>query len=122
MEPWRLIYTTPEVCKNGQTYHWYKGDHWSAGVRYNGMYTTHKTEDHDAWRKDLDERKRIKREGGTHVPINSNKRPGAEEFGGEKKKLNLSERLQAALVTKAGLTENQFDHIWEEVNQERYEN
>ena len=36
--------------------------------------------------------------------------------------LALSERLQAAPVTKACLTENQFDHFWEEVNQERYEN
>ena len=70
----------------------------------------------------MDEKKRTRREGGTYIPTNSNKRPSAEETGGEIKKLNLSERLQAALVTKAGLTENQFDHIWEEVNQEPYKN
>ena len=70
----------------------------------------------------MDKKKRLRREGGTQVPTNSNKRPSAEEAGGREKKLALSERLQAALVTKAGLTENQFDHIWEEVNQERYKN
>jgi hypothetical protein len=121
VEPWRLIYTTPEVCKNGQTFHFCKGDHWSAGVKHNGMYTTHKTEDHDVWRKEMDEKRRIRREGGTRVPTDSTKRPSAGETGGERKKLALSERLQAALVTKAGLSENQFEHIWEEVNKEAYE-
>ena len=36
----------------------------------------------------------------------------------ESENLALSERLQAALVTKTGLSEDQFDHVWEEVNKE----
>ena len=67
---------------------------------YNSMYTTHTTEDHNTWRKEMDEKKRIRREGGTYVPTNSNKRPSVGETGGGRKKLTLSERLQAVLVTK----------------------
>ena len=86
------------------------------------MYTTNTTEDHDTWRKEMDEKKRIRREGGTSVPTDSNKRLSAGETGGGRKKLALSEYLQAALVTKAGLTKNQLNHIWDKVNQEPYKN
>ena len=54
VEPWRLIFTTEEVSKNGRTHYWCKGDHWSAGVKHNGMHCTHKTEDHNVWRKEMD--------------------------------------------------------------------
>ena len=67
VKPWRLTFTTEEVSKNGRTHYWCKGDHWSAGVKHNGMYCTHKTADHDVWRKEMDEKKRIRREGGTYL-------------------------------------------------------
>lgn len=37
---------------------------------------------------------------------------------GTGKKVALSERIQAALITKADLTEDQCGHIWKEVNKE----
>ena len=37
---------------------------------------------------------------------------------GKNGKVALSGRLQAALVAKAGLSEDKIDHIWEEVNKE----
>ena len=80
--------------------------------KYNSMYCTHKIEDHGTWRKEMDEKKRIEQEGGTYF-IDFTRRPNAREAGSEHKKLALSEHLQATLVTKAGLIESQFDHIWE---------
>jgi hypothetical protein len=83
------------------------------------MYVIHKPCDNNAWqtRKDKYKRhRRAKRNRDTPPEVLSlaTKTAGT----GEKKKLALSERLQAALVKKAGLSEDQFDHSWEEVNKE----
>ena len=83
------------------------------------MYVTHKPCNHNAWQKRKDEYKKLRRgnrerDKTPEVPSLATKTAGTDE----KKKLALSERLQAALVTKAGLSEDQFNPSWEEVNKE----
>ena len=121
VQPWQLkeVKNGKEfscIEKDGKT--WYFCPHHSYNREKCGMYVTHKPCDHDVWQKRKNEfklrrakRQRDKTPGGLSL---EKKTAGT----GKKKKLNLSERLQTALVTKAGLSEDQFDHIWEEVNKE----
>jgi hypothetical protein len=122
VQPWQLqeVKNGKEfgcIEKDGRT--WYFCPHHSWNGEKCGMYVTHKPCDHEAWQERKDRYKKLRRgkrdrEDGPEAPPSAAKAAGT----GEKKKLALSERLQAALVTKAGLSEDQFDHIWEEVNKE----
>ena len=83
------------------------------------MYVTHKPCDHKAWQERKNKFRKLHRgkhdkEEGSEVPPLATKATGP----GKEKKLALSKRLQAALVTKAGLGEDHIDHIWEEMNTE----
>jgi hypothetical protein len=53
---WHLIKKEDKVINNGKEYYWCTGDHYSGGVKHNGMYADHKTCNHDAWRFKMDER------------------------------------------------------------------
>ncbi len=52
--PWRMIKKEDTVTNNGKTYHWCTGDHYSGGVKHNGMYADHKFCDHEAWGARID--------------------------------------------------------------------
>jgi hypothetical protein len=54
---WRSIKKEDSVAVNGKEYHWCTGDHYSGGKKYNGMYADQKSGDHDAWCKNLDDRR-----------------------------------------------------------------
>ena len=114
-EPWQLtkVENGKEFCeieKDGKTW-WFCPEHSWNDVK-SGMYVTHKPCDHPAWQEKKDKFKRVRREKREREKTPDNT-PSAGT--GEKKKLALSERLQAALVTKAGVSEDQFEHIWKEV-------
>jgi hypothetical protein len=85
------------------------------------MYVIHKPGDHGVSQKRKDKykahRNKRDREGTSEEMPPAAKNPTPSKTG-KKKKCVLSERLRAALVIQASLTENQFDHIWEEVNKE----
>jgi hypothetical protein len=40
---WHLIKKEDKVVNNGKEYYWCTGDHYSGGVKHNGMYADHKT-------------------------------------------------------------------------------
>jgi len=53
---WRLKKKEDKVTVQGRDYIWCTDDHWSGGVKHNGMYADHKTCNHGAWRSRMDER------------------------------------------------------------------
>ena len=111
VKPWRLE-CKGETCINGSnTWFWCKGDHYSNATKYNGMYCTHKTEDHDAWRKALDDEK-AKKNGDKKVSF----APATGEAPTEpaQKRLALSEKLRTALTTQCSLTPEAYSQIWED--------
>ena len=69
------------------------------------MYATHKTCEHDTWRKEQDERNAQKYSGKrTGTPFASDTEPAA-------KKLALSNNLRNTLTTKVGLPNEMYDSI-----------
>jgi hypothetical protein len=77
------------------------------------MYVFHKPSEHDAWRakKDCFGKKTPKEilPANTYAKVNS-----AGSIDTSAAKLSLSKSLQAALVTTAGLSEDQFKKIWDD--------
>ena len=115
VKPWRLKYKGEEVEVEGRKWYWCTKDHWSDGVKYNGMYCDHTTEEHDSWRKekDADKNKRFKaREEEPTIKVikGPNEKPSSPDAKG--KKLALSNSLQSVLTTEYGLTPDQFNHMW----------
>ena len=119
VKPWRLEFVGDEVNMGGTKYFWCTGDHWSGGVKHNGMYCTHKTEEHDAWRKEMDAKKSAER-AAKHKPQPAN--PSENPKVVPQQKLGLSESLRTALCTNlcmhAGLSSEVADRIIEESNRE----
>ena len=90
------------------------------GCETSGMYIFHKPTEHAAWkaRKDELNKKHGKKSSGTSaapasssvVPNSSTAVPTASTNAS---KLSLAKSLQEALMTTAGLTEDQFQKIWQ---------
>ena len=72
------------------------------------MYDFNKTCEHDAWRKNLDERKMK----AGHTNPNASTTPSTTKNLNTFKKLALSESLCTALCTQAGIFSYEVDHIW----------
>ncbi len=53
---WRLIKKEDKVVNTGKEYYWCSGDHYSGGVKHNGMYADHKTCNHNEWRSKMEKR------------------------------------------------------------------
>jgi len=123
--PWRLEHKGETIKHNGSDWHWCKGDHWSNMVKHNGMYCTHNTTGHDAWRKQHDEKKasaentrepnRTPASNPTVDPGTSDK-PKSDEA--QQKKLALRDKLRTALTSHAGLSSEAYNRIWEEANRD----
>ena len=113
VEAWRLVKTTDTVEVKGTTWHWCTKDHYSGGEVHNGMYAKHDCAGHDAWRKDIDD-KRAKNKQGTPVPPAAATTPTTPTVPNDKK-LALSESLRTALCTQAGMSADAADRLWTEV-------
>ena len=110
VKEWRLKFDGDEKEVDGKPWYWFKGNHYSGGKVHSGMYATHKTCDHDKWRKEQDKRNTQKYAGKrTETPSAPESEPAA-------KKLALSDKLRTALTTKAGLSNEMYDSIWNEAN------
>ena len=107
--PWRLIKKEDTVTVNGKDYHWCTGDHYSGGVKHNGMYADHKSSEHDSWRARLDER-RVSRNNNKGEKSTAEK-PSTEASS---QKLVLNDKLRNASCTQAGLSAEVIDRILEE--------
>ena len=75
---------------------------------HNGMYVLRKTCEHDAWRKDLDDRKAKAVHTNPKVITTPSTTPNLNPV----KKIAFIESLLTALCTQAGLSSDAADHIW----------
>ena len=103
---WRLTKKEEKVTVQGKDYFWCTGDHWSGGVKHNGMYTDHKTCDHGAWRSRMDERR--KRYNGEPKET---KETSSKPVEAPSQKLALNDKLCNAFCTQAGLSAEVIDRI-----------
>ena len=81
-----------------------------------GMYVLHKPAEHDAWKACKDElnKKRGKKNGPpTTTPMTVSPPASASNASTNASKLSLAKSLQEALTTTAGLSEDQFQKIWQ---------
>ena len=123
--PFCLKYIGESMRRNGITWWWCKGNHWSNGILYNGMYCDHTTAEHDEWRKHKDTVKNAKRfksegeavikivQGPVDNPSSAGKKPNSDTAN---MKLGLSDTMKAALVTHCGLTPSQIEDMEEKYN------
>jgi hypothetical protein len=108
---WRLVKTEDTVTMNGNNYHWCTKDHFSGGEKYNGMYADHKPEDHDSWRKAIDD-KRAKRNSVKNQNNNAAPASAPSPAPAAASKLTLNDKLCNAFCTQAGLSAEAVDCIW----------
>ena len=104
-----------------QTYYWCEGGHWSDGIKYNGMYCLHKTENHDKWRAEEDKRKEERRKAMSDPvpPTNNSKGKNKEEEGDKKRRrLILDDSIKSVLVTNCGYTPVECDNFVNEVHKD----
>jgi hypothetical protein len=101
------------VERDGKTWYWCdKHKYNNKGVITNGMYVTHKPDGHDAW---LVRRKKPTSGTSTAASASTSAKPAASASvlnESSAATLSLSKSLQAALVTTAGISEDQFKKIW----------
>ena len=77
------------------------------------MYAKHDNAGHDAWRKNIDD-KRDKAKATASTGTSSTTASTTASAKANNKKLALSESLRTALCTQAGLSANAADRIWKE--------
>ena len=99
-----------KVVRRGRTYYWCEDGRHSFDGKKCGMYVFHKPgAEHIAWQKKKDEnkaRKQARSDQGQKPDAQS--KPPAGSTNTSAKKLSLSQHLKSALVTKAGLSDDQF--------------
>ena len=103
---WRLTKKEEKVSMNGKDYFWCTGDHWSGGIKHNGMYADHKTCDHESWRSRMDERRKGFEGQSKETPSKPAEAPS--------QKLALNDKLRNAFCTQAGLSAEAIDRIWQD--------
>jgi hypothetical protein len=121
-EEWRIVKFNNNsefnmVEKGDKQYYWCN-EHQYPGSDVKGMYVFHKPTNHDAWKTRKDElNKRWGKKSGssntqaatpTSVPSDA-----ASTVSTNTSKLSLAKSLQEALMTTAGLSEDQFQKIWQ---------
>ena len=80
---------------------------------HNGKYTRHKTYEHDAWRKEFDEKKA----NGKTSKANPSATPSTAQNAAPNK-LALSESLRTSMCTQAGLSSEVADRLWSDAFRE----
>ena len=115
-DTWRLTKVNNNVEfnmieKDGKTFYWCD-KHQYPDHETKGMYVFHKPNDHDAWqaRKDAYKNGRGKKNG---PPTTTPAPAPASTASTNASKLSLAKSLQEALTTTAGLSEDQFQKIWQ---------
>jgi hypothetical protein len=121
LELWRLEKVEDKVEHNmierdGNTWYWCnKHKYNNKGVAANGMHVTHKPDGHDDW---VAKRNKGRKGGATASTLNrtAGKPATTPSVSNDSSALkrSLSKLLQAALVTTAGISEDQFKKIWAE--------
>jgi hypothetical protein len=110
---WHLIKKVDKFINNGKEYYWCTGDYFSGGVKHNGMHADYKTCNHNAWRSKMDERRTSR-----NKDKKSNKTP-SNPSNDSNQKLTLNNKLCNAFCTKAGLSAEAVDRIWEDARENK---
>ena len=100
------------IGRDGKTWYWYNQHTYNnKGVVTQGMHVFHKPgAEHDAWHAKKD---RFKKGGPKeHTVTPKVPTPATASTDASAAKLSLSKSLQAALVTTADLSADQFQKIW----------
>jgi hypothetical protein len=120
---WRLkkVQSSEEHCmveRDGKKWYWCEDGH-SFENKPCGMYCIHKPgAGHTVWleRKEKYKQAEAAKKGKPYIPTPSVTLPASnvaiKSNIGEKSKLSLSKSLQSALMTTAGISEDQFKKIW----------
>ena len=107
-----MVKTTSSVTKDGKTWHWCP--HHSYEGKYDGLYVTHKPEDHDEWQKKKDASLQRKRDNKAKMNQENKVSQNQEDAS---KKLMLTDTLKAALLTHSDMTGAQVEELIAEVEQ-----
>ena len=103
------------INRDGKRWYWCEDGH-SFDGKACGMYCLHKPGDgHKKWqeRKDSSRKKRDKSPSdNTSSTAATSTSTGEDKKAGDEKKLSLASHLRAALVTQAGVSEDQFQQFW----------
>ena len=103
IDTWRMTKTEPMIQREGKTWYWC-AKHVSPG-KYDGLYVTHKPENHDKWVKNRNRFKSHEKKEESEINA-SNKE--------NDKSLALSNSLKAALLTRCDLSAAQADALIQE--------
>ena len=110
LDVWRMKYDGDSKVVDGKTWYWCKR-HKQDGV-YDGLYVTHKEEDHDDWLAKKSHWNKKKRSApAPSTTSTSGSTPSAD-------KLTLSNNLKAAMITNFQCTSDQAEKLWSEVVQD----
>ena len=113
IDKWRMEKGEPMIKKEGKTWYWCP-KHVSPG-KYDGLYVTHKSEDHDEWAKN---RSRFKKRSDKKDDKNKEENKNEPSQQQPEKSLALSNLLKAALLTRCDLTAAQAEALIQEAREE----
>jgi hypothetical protein len=117
-EQWRLEKVDNKkkfnmIVKDGKTYYWCN-KHKYPTSDIQGMYVFHKPTNHDAWLECKTALNGWRRKGGKEKATTPASAPTPKlSLTPDAAKLSLAKSLQEALTMTVGLTDNQFNKIWE---------
>jgi hypothetical protein len=103
------------IEKNGKNWYWCD-QHQNPNCETKGMYVLHKPAEHDAWKACKDElNKKCGKKNGppTTTSVTVSPPASASNASTNASKLSLVKSLQETLTTTAGLSEDQFQKIWQ---------
>jgi len=95
------------VDRDGKT--WYWCPHHKVEGSYDGLYVTHKPEEHEEWKNNRSQFRKKKFES------KKNDESG-EATNNDSKKLYINDNLKAALLTHSDLSAVQIDELLEDAN------
>ena len=107
IDSWRMTKTLPTINRDGKTWHWCP--HHVYPDKYNGLYVTHKPEDHEDWVK---RKESFRNKFSKKKPKDDNDDKDDEEPS--QKKLTLSNSLKSALMTRCDISAAQADALLQE--------
>lgn len=104
---WRMLNTGPTKVVDGVKYWWCK--HHKLENVFDGLYMTHKPEDHSKWKEEKEKKKAEYKKKQADRKVSDTQKSG--------KKLQLSDRLKSAMVTNFCCSNEQAENVWAEVAQ-----
>ena len=107
IDSWRMVKTTPSIERDGKT--WYWCPHHVYPDKYDGLYVTHKPEDHEDWVK---RKESFRNRFAKNKPKEDSKDKDNEDP--PQRKLTLSESLKTALMTRCDISAAQADALLKE--------